>query len=844
MERLPTPAGQQADIPDASPAPACTATATISEQGIVTGWSEGARELLGYTPPQIVGHPAARLLADGTGEQARRETAGRERFSGQVALLHRDGHRLLRNLLAHRRTPQGPQPAEWLVVSAVTAASASPRTPDSQALREWVFSQSPCILAVFDTDLRLVTANTGMESALLLPEEQMRGLRLPEITPGPASEEAETKMRRALETGQTQHMQAYLHPTGVSAQRGWSTTLAPLKDPGGTVRAVCLAAHHRQQEHLARQRMLLLNDAGARIGTTSDIQRTVQELADVAVPRLADFAAVDLLDVPRRGGEPARLPATGPITMHRTALHTTPDNHTSHTSHTSHDGDDGDGGDTHPATPPAAGEKILYPAQSPVAQCLAQGHGALYEADDPALTRWAANDPTAAWTRRQGTHSVMVVPLRAHGTTLGVALFARSHRPEPFEADDLWLAEELTAQTAVHLHNAHRHAREHTTTMTLQRSLLPQKLPDQGALDIATRYLPAGSKAGVGGDWFDVIPLSGARVALVVGDVVGHGIRASATMGRVRTAVRTLADVDLPPDELLTYLDDLVIHLAADEGGGAEGTTETAAGIGTTCLYAVYDPTTRHCTIARAGHPPPAVVTPDGNVRFLNVPAGPPLGLGGLPFETLETQLPEAASSPSTPTDSSKPATTTSTKASTKCSTPSPAPPTTSTPSATESSPPCSPTAPTTTSPSSSPAPAPSTPTKSPPSTSPPTPPSSPKHANTPPPNSPPGTSPTPPSPPNSSSANSSPTPSATATHPSNSASSTTTTPSPPKSPTPATPPPTCAAPAPTTKEDAASSSSANSPNAGAPATPPPAKPSGPNKPSPPTNTEFRFRWV
>ncbi len=290
----------------------------------MTGWSEGARELLGYTPPQIVGHPAARLLADGTGEQARRETAGRERFSGQVALLHRDGHRLLRNLLAHRRTPQGPQPAEWLVVSAVTAASASPRTPDSQALREWVFSQSPCILAVFDTDLRLVTANTGMESALLLPEEQMRGLRLPEITPGPASEEAETKMRRALETGQTQHMQAYLHPTGVSAQRGWSTTLAPLKDPGGTVRAVCLAAHHRQQEHLARQRMLLLNDAGARIGTTSDIQRTVQELADVAVPRLADFAAVDLLDVPRRGGEPARLPATGPITMHRTALHTTP----------------------------------------------------------------------------------------------------------------------------------------------------------------------------------------------------------------------------------------------------------------------------------------------------------------------------------------------------------------------------------------------------------------------------------------------------------------------------------------------------------------------------------------
>jgi Stage II sporulation protein E (SpoIIE)/Histidine kinase-like ATPase domain len=186
------------------------------------------------------------------------------------------------------------------------------------------------------------------------------------------------------------------------------------------------------------------------------------------------------------------------------------------------------------------------------------------------------------------------------------------------------------------------YARERTTTMTLQRSLLPHTLPDQAAVEIASRYLPAGTQAGVGGDWFDVIPLSGARVALVVGDVVGHGIRASATMGRLRTAVRTLADVELPPDELLTHLDDLVIHLSADESD-TQGAAETAAGIGTTCLYAVYDPVSRHCTLARAGHPPPAVVTPDGTVYFLDVPAGPPLGLGGLPFETMETELPEGS---------------------------------------------------------------------------------------------------------------------------------------------------------------------------------------------------------
>ncbi|MFC7267304.1 ATP-binding SpoIIE family protein phosphatase, partial [Streptomyces lutosisoli] len=283
-----------------------------------------------------------------------------------------------------------------------------------------------------------------------------------------------------------------------------------------------------------------------------------------------------------------------------------------------------------------------YPALSPVAQCLAQGHGAVYEASDAAIARWAASDPQAAWIREAGTHSVMVVPMRAAGTTLGVALFSRRQRPEPFEADDLWLAEELTARAAVSIHHARRHTREHTTTMTLQRSLLPHTLPVQGALDIATRYLPAGSRAGVGGDWFDVIPLSGTRVALVVGDVVGHGIRASATMGRVRTAVRTLADVDLPPDELLTHLDDLVIHLSAEEAG-TESAAESAGGIGTTCLYAVYDPVSRRCTLARAGHPPPAVVTPDGAVHFLDVPAGPPLGLGGLPFETFETELPEGS---------------------------------------------------------------------------------------------------------------------------------------------------------------------------------------------------------
>ena len=145
----------------------------------------------------------------------------------------------------------------------------------------------------------------------------------------------------------------------------------------------------------------------------------------------------------------------------------------------------------------------------------------------------------------------------------------------------------------------------------------------------------------VGGDWFDVIPLSGRRVALVVGDVVGHGIHAAATMGRLRTAVRTLADIDLAPDELLTHLDDLVARLAAEEEP-ARRTRRPPRSARPACTRSTTR-SPRCCTLARAGHPPPAVVTPGGTVEFLDLPAGPPLGLGGLPFEAAEIELPEGS---------------------------------------------------------------------------------------------------------------------------------------------------------------------------------------------------------
>ncbi|MFI5972358.1 SpoIIE family protein phosphatase [Streptomyces sp. NPDC051452] len=361
---------------------------------------------------------------------------------------------------------------------------------------------------------------------------------------------------------------------------------------------------------VARERLNMLYDAGVGIGTSLDVTRTAEELAELAVPRFADFATVDLFDAVLGGDEPR--PGTA---LRRVAC----------------------AGVRKDAPLYPAGERIRFVATSPQARSLTTGQSVVV----PRLREaggWRAQNPER--TDRilaYGIHSLITVPLRAGSLVLGVANFWRSEKPQPFDAEELALAEELVARAAVSIDNARRYTREHSLAVTLQRSLLPRSLPEQGALEIAYRYLPA--QSGVGGDWFDVLPLSGARVALVVGDVVGHGLHAAATMGRLRTAVHNFSSLDLPPDELLGLLDELVVRIDQDETP-AEG---AAVVTGATCLYAVYDPVSRVCTMARAGHPPPALVRPDGAVEFVDVPAGPPLGLGGLPFETAEVELPEGS---------------------------------------------------------------------------------------------------------------------------------------------------------------------------------------------------------
>ncbi|MEV2210895.1 SpoIIE family protein phosphatase [Streptomyces sp. NPDC050997] len=598
----------------------------VDAGGTIMVWSAGAERLLGYEPAEIVGRPAAGLLAARLPESTRRNVADGHRAVSEVALRDRGGDRIVVRL---QGTPLadagGGRP--WLVTGVAPISGAGLAGPGTEALWDLTLAQLPVPVAVYDREARLVAANAVMAQVMGMTMDmtmtEMRGRTLWEIQPTPPFDEYERLQREALRTGETLFHEDHGKAPGETREHAWSMFVSPLKDETGTVQGVSAAAFDTTEQYWARRRLVVLNDAGVRIGSTLDVIRTAEELAEVAVTGFADFVTVDLLESVALGDEPAPVPPGEPVTVRRTAQRSVLEGV--------------------PESVVASGETTVYPVGTPPMQSLIVGRGTRHTPGEPGMQEWIRSSEARARTVTEYMiHSVMLVPLRARGVTLGLAHFLRHRTTESFSDDDLLLAEEIVARAAVSVDNARRYTHERRTALALQRSLLPDRPRDLAAVEVAHRHLPAGSGADVGGDWFDVIPLSGARVALVVGDVVGHGIHASATIGRLRTAVRTLADVDLAPDELLTQLDDLVIRLDREEGPQARGRSRDASGeVGATCVYAVYDPVSRHCTIARAGHPPPAVVTPDGGVRFLDLPAGPPLGLGGLPFEAVEVELDE-----------------------------------------------------------------------------------------------------------------------------------------------------------------------------------------------------------
>ncbi|MDX3748997.1 SpoIIE family protein phosphatase [Streptomyces sp. AK08-02] len=591
------------------------AAVIIDARGMVTGWSEGARRLTGYTAEAVVGRPAAVLLAEDPAPTAMTELAG------VLTLRHRDGHRVALCVSACPVQDENGDPRGHVVTAVPEPVTPVPPGVEREpAPLERAIRQASVSMSAFDTDQRYTWLNDSACDLMGVAEQALVGRLYGEIVPDDRTSQGFLlNLREVARTGVPVRYESFGKDADSGLEHAWSIEMWPVRDELGAVTSVGIAAFDSSDQHWARRRLALLNEAAAAIGTTLDVVRTAEELVELVVPRFADFVSVDLLDWVLGADEPAVAQADE-VVLHRVAH-----------------------GSVTEGTPEAViplGAKDVYPPFTPPVRAMAEGRAVLGRVGERAFDEWVAErnarEPVGR-PYRKGVHSMVTVPLRARGTTLGVAVFLRIGRPDPYTEDDVVLAEELASRAAVCVDNARRFERERTTALALQHSLLPRGLPGQAAVEVAHRYLPCGSVAGIGGDWFDVIPLSGSRVALCVGDVVGHGIQSSATMGRLRTAVRTLADVDLPPDELLTHLDDLVTHLA-DEEDGAD-----VAELGATCLYAVYDPVSRRLSLASAGHPPPAVVPPGGVAELIEVTAGPPLGVGGLPFEATELKLPEGS---------------------------------------------------------------------------------------------------------------------------------------------------------------------------------------------------------
>ncbi|MFD8076359.1 SpoIIE family protein phosphatase [Streptomyces sp. NPDC059718] len=599
------------------PAGRTAARMVIDAQGAVVAWSPEAECLLGHPAGDVLGRPVLDLLAPvpapgtadaGTADAGSGACAG----PGCVLLRHRDGRTVAcrPSLRAVRDDGTGP----CLTVDLLTGVSGL--SPDvDRALLEALFTRSPIGLFVLDPQLRLMRFNPAAEGMNDHRSQLALGRRPTEVWPDFSAELAERVMNRVLRTGEAAiSFEKRGRPPGDPAREHvYSASAFRLESEDGRILGVADAVVDVTERHLAEARLALMAEAGRRIGTTLDPIRTAQELAEVGVPVLADCVNVDLL-APLLGGEEM---AAGPVAD--------------------------DAGLRRAATSARCGQTGAYTTGavsthmvgSPALQVLADHEPRLV----PRLSQdsaWIGDDPVRGGRMlEERVHSLMVVPLLVRDCVLGLVTYHRWD-PDlgPFDDDDLALAVDLAGRGAMALDNAHRYVRERNAVLALQRGMLPQRLPAPSAVEWAHHLV----RSGAGGDWTEVIPLPGARVALVSGSTPGRGMRTAATMGRLRAAVHTLANLDQAPDEVLARLDDLVRNLAQEHEGAGSGSP-----VGATCLYLVYDPVTRQSTMASAGHPPPAVVHPDHTVRTPDAPAGEPLGRPGPSFEMATLELPEGS---------------------------------------------------------------------------------------------------------------------------------------------------------------------------------------------------------
>jgi serine phosphatase RsbU (regulator of sigma subunit)/anti-sigma regulatory factor (Ser/Thr protein kinase) len=359
----------------------------------------------------------------------------------------------------------------------------------------------------------------------------------------------------------------------------------------------------------ALMRHALLDGAVRRIGGALDIEQMAPELVNILVPHFCNSAGLLILESVMSDAEHPDMASDGTTLVRRLAVAY----------------DDRDPG-WDAAFP--IGEILRYPAGTPYTECLMTRQPVSVIMSDAAAAELAKAWVRTPVSRLIAGRSLLLLPLLAGDVLLGFFVCTREIGFHRFDAYDTEMGMEFASRAALFMDSARRYSRERATALTLQRSMLPTGLSYPASVEVRHRYLPGSKLIEVGGDWYEAIALPGGRVALVVGDVAGHGVKAAVTMGRLRTAIKTLTMLELPPAETLQRLDDLMHELGELEPHFA------------TCVYAVYDTVDGTCELASAGHLPPLLVRPDGTSEFLDVSPAPPLGIGASPIasRTLEIE--------------------------------------------------------------------------------------------------------------------------------------------------------------------------------------------------------------
>ncbi len=530
-------------------------------------------------------------------------------WRGRLPALHRDGTVFD---CGFRAFPVIGAEGRSVVLCLASRADDLDRVKTKLAFLDSLFETCPIGLVMLDEELRYVHLNQALADMDGLPIEDHIGRHMEEFMITSDGGEYQRMLRAVAEEGRPAVsklvvLRAAGHPDRDQVR---SVSFFPLSQAGDTragVGGLLVDVTDREQAIVeataGRQRLALLDRAAARIGTTLDVNVTARELVEAAVP---DFSDASVVEVVEWLDEAEVFNPELPLFTRRIASRTT-------------------------LPPPAIElvsglESVTYPPGSAIHQMLRTGRPVSVAVNDDFMTRTVIHQDRAQLLLDSGLTCILIAPLIARGTVQGLTMFGRSAARPEFTEQDLSLASELASRAALCLDNARLYSRVQDIALTLQRALLPTALAASPYVNVAHRYLPGSRITEVGGDWYDVINLSGDRVALVVGDVMGHGVPAAAAMGRLRITTKALARRNPEPDDLLTELD-----ACAQEAG-----IELA-----TCLYILYDPTTGRARIANAGHPPPMVRHPDGTVETIGDVLGVPLGVGGLPFRTTEIELSE-----------------------------------------------------------------------------------------------------------------------------------------------------------------------------------------------------------